>query len=390
LKITRVETLHCDGGWRPWSFVKIQTDEGITGYGECFDREAPWAIAGAVRDMEPLLVGHDPRPIELLNWNMARKMVQSPGGLAQKAIGGVDAALWDIKAKALGLPVYELLGGPTRDRVRVYWSHCGTARAHHWKLMGTSPIRTLDDIHDLGQEVVRRGFTALKTNIVIPGEPARVHGGGSVGAPGTTDLNITNEVVQQTVDLIDTFRQSVGPNVDICLDLNFNFKMEGFERLTKALEPYNLLWAEIDTYDPQALLRIKQQTSTRICSGECLYTMRGYRPFFDLHAMDIAMVDVPWNGLTQSKKIADLADTYEINVAPHNRSSHLASLMCAHLCAATTNVRIMEYDVDDVPWKDELITEPMELVDGQLIIPSRPGWGADLNEKEVAKHPWPK
>ncbi len=387
MKITKVETLHCDGGWRQWSFVKIQTDEGVTGYGECFDREAPWAIAGCVRDLEPVLLGKDPRPIELLNWNLSRKLVQSPGGIGQKAIGGIDAALWDIKAKALGLPVYELLGGPTRDRVRIYWSHCGTARAHHWKLIGTPPIRTMDDIQALGEEVVRRGFTALKTNIVIPGDPARVHGGSAVGPPGTTDLNITSEVVQQTVDLIAAFRESVGPRVDICIDLNFNFKMEGFERITKALEPYNLLWAEIDTYDPQALLRIKEQTTTRICSGECLYTMRGYRPFFDLHAMDIAMVDVPWNGVTQSKKIADLADTYEINVAPHNRSSHLASLMCAHVCAATTNVRIMEFDVDDVPWKDDLITESMEIVDGHLIIPNRPGWGADLNEKELAKHP---
>ena len=161
-------------------------------------------------------------------------------------------------------------------------------------------------------------------------------------------------------------------------------------RIAKALEPHNLFWLEIDTYAPQALLQIKESTSTRICSGENLYTGRDYRPFFELHAMDVAMVDVPWNGFTQSKRIADLAEIYEVNVAPHNYYSHLASLMSAHLCASVPNVRIMEMDVDDVPWKDDLITEPLEVKGGFLSVPSRPGWGADLNEKELAKHPWPK
>ncbi|MEM2890804.1 MAG: enolase C-terminal domain-like protein [Candidatus Hadarchaeum sp.] len=156
------------------------------------------------------------------------------------------------------------------------------------------------------------------------------------------------------------------------------------------MEPFNLLWLEVDTYDPDALLQVKQSTTTRICSGENLYTLRGYRPFFDKHAMDIAMIDVPWNGFTQSKKIADLAETYEINIAPHNYYSHLSTLMSAHLCACVPNVRIMETDVDDVPWKDEIITDPPVIQNGYLKIPKKPGWGADLNEKEIARHPWPK
>jgi galactonate dehydratase len=390
MKITNVETMMCAAGWRPWTFVKIQTDDGITGYGECSDNRTPRAIVGCIEDLKPFLLGQDSRPIEKLYWDMYRVTRQSPGGIAAKAIAGIDTALWDLKAKALGVPVYELFGGPLRDRVRLYWSHCGTTRARYGKTLGTPPLRALEDIANLGREVVSRGFTALKTNIVIPGEPAQVFMAGFGGGAGTTDQTVTPMIIRAIERLISTFREAVGPDVDICLDLNFNFKIEGCLRIAKAVEPFNLLWLEIDMYDPDALLQIKQSTTTRICSGENLYTLRGYRPFFEKHALDVAMIDVPWNGFTQSKKVADLAESYEINIAPHNYYSHLSTLMSAHLCAAVPNVRIMEVDIDDVPWKDELVTEPLDLKDGYLTMPSRPGWGADLNEREIAKHPWTK
>jgi galactonate dehydratase len=390
MKITNVESMICDAGWRPWTFVKIQTDTGVTGYGECSDNRTPRAVVGCVEDLKPVLLGQDPRPVEKLYWDMYRVTRQSPGGIAAKAIAGIDCALWDIKAKALGVPVYELFGGPLRDQVRVYWSHCGTTRARYGKVLGTPPLRSLDDIADLGREVVSRGFTAFKTNIVMPGEPAQVFMQGFGGGAGTTDQTVTPAILRAITDLIGTFRQAVGDDIDICLDLNFNFKTEGCLRIAKAVEPFNLLWLEIDMYDPEALLQIKQSTSTRICSGENLYTLRGYRPYFDKHAMDVAMIDVPWNGFTQSKKVADLAESYEINIAPHNYYSHLSTLMSAHLCAAVPNVRIMEIDIDDVPWKDDIVSEPLDIKDGRLRIPTRPGWGADLNEREIAKHPWTK
>ena len=251
-------------------------------------------------------------------------------------------------------------------------------------------MRTLEDIANLGREVVSRGFTALKTNIVIPGEPAQVFMPGFGGGLGTTDQVVTPGIMRAIENLISTFRDAVGPDIDICLDLNFNFKTESCLRIAKAVEAFNLLWLEIDMYDPDALLQIKQSTTTRICSGENLYTLRGYRPYFEKHALDVAMVDVPWNGFTQSKKVADLAESYELNIAPHNYYSHLSTLMSAHLCASVPNVRIMEIDIDDVPWKDDLVTDPLDIKDGQLRIPSRPGWGADLNEREIAKHPWTK
>lgn len=391
MKITKVETLHCDAGWRPWSFIKITTDKDIIGYSECTDSHgSPQGIAGCVKDLEPLLLGQDPRAVEKLYWDMYRVTRQSPGSVIQKAIGGIENALLDIKAKALGVPVYELFGGPLRDRVRVYWSHCGTTRVRSGKMIGTPPIRSRNDIVKLGREVVHRGFTALKTNIIILGKQPYVLMQGFRGGYGSTDQNVSREIVEALETLIGAFRDAVGKKVDICLDLNFNFKTEGNRLITKAMEKFDLLWLELDTYDPRALLQVKESTRIPICSGEDLYGARDYRSFFELHAMDIAAVDVTWNGLAQSKKIADMAEIYEMNVAPHNHYSHLATLINAHFCAMVPNLRILEVDVDDVAWKDDLVTKPPEIRNGYLTIPSGPGWGAELNEEVLRAHPWPR
>ena len=176
--------------------------------------------------------------------------------------------------------------------------------------------------------------------------------------------------------------------MDINLDLNFNFKPESAMRIARVLEQFDLLWLEIDMYDPEALLQIKQSTSTKICTGENLYYMRDYIPYFELHAADVFMIDVPWNGFSQSKKVGDLAEVYQLNVAPHNYYSHLATFASASLCAVLPNVRIMEIDIDDVPWKDDLVTHAPEIKDGYMTVPTGPGWGTELNEAEVKKHLW--
>jgi galactonate dehydratase len=388
MKITNIETFIVDAGWRPWTFTKIETDEGITGYGECSDGRNPHGVVGTIEDFKPLLIGKDPRPYEMRFWDLIRGSRQSPGGIAAKAIAGLELALIDIKAKALGISVTEMFGGPMREKVRLYWSHCGTSRARNYKLLGVPPIRTMEDIKDLGHEVVERGFTALKTNIVMPGDPASVWFGGFGGGMGTTDQLVTTPLLRHIETLIGTFRDAVGPDVDINLDLNFNFKTEGAMRIAKVLEQFNLLWLEVDMYDPEAILQIKQSTTTRICTGENLYYMRDFIPYFELHAADVFMVDVPWNGFSQSKKVGDLAEVYQLNVAPHNYYSHLASFIGATLCATLPNVRIMEIDIDDVPWKDELTTAVPEIKDGYMTVPTGPGWGADLNEEVARAHPW--
>ncbi len=390
MKITNIETFIVDAGWRPWIFVRVDTDEGISGWGECSDGRSPYGVTGTVRDLTPLLLGKDPRAYEMRFWDMLRGTRQSPGGIAAKAIAGVELALIDIKARALGISVVELFGGPTRERVRVYWSHCGTSRARNSDLLNTPPLRTMDDIAALGREVVERGYTALKTNIVVPGDPASVYFGGFGGEPGTTDGVVTRQILRHIETLIGTFRDAVGPDVDINLDLNFNFKPEPCMRIAQVLEQFDLLWLEIDMYEPDAIRQIKDATSTKICTGENLFYMREFIPYFQARSADVFMIDVPWNGFAQSKKVGDLAEAYQLNVAPHNYYSHLSTCISASLCAVLPNVRIMEIDVDDVPWREDMVTNLPEIENGYLTIPSGPGWGTEMVEEVLKAHPWDK
>ena len=390
MKITAVETLLVDAGWRPWVYIKVETDEGVTGWGECGDARAPHAIAGMVADLEPFLLGQDPRPYEMRFWDMIRRTRQSMGGVAAKAIAGIELALVDIKARALGVSVAELFGGPTRERVRLYWSHCGSYRAMYGEIMGTPPLRTMEDVAAVGREVVARGYTALKTNVVYPGEPSYQYRPGWGQGAGSTDQLVDTAMLRHLETLIGTFRDAVGPGVDINLDLNFNFKPEACRRIARVLEPFDLLWLEIDMYDPRAIRQIKESTTTKICTGENLYYMREYLPYFELHAADVFMIDVPWNGFSQSKKIGDLAEVYQLNVAPHNYYSHLSTFISANLCAVLPNVRIMEIDVDSAPWRDDLVTRVPEIADGHMTVPAGPGWGTEVNEEAARAYSWEK
>ena len=388
MKIARVEAFLCDGGWRPWTFVKVETDDGLVGWGECSDNHNPYGLVGCIRDYEHLLVGQDPRAIELLYWDMLRASRSNLGGLSHKAIAGIELALWDVKARALGVPVYELFGGPLRDRMRLYWSHCGTTRARHAQQLGLPPLRSYDDVAALGREVVERGFTALKTNIVIPGDPASTFFPGFGRGMNSTDGALEIGTLRAIERLIETFREAVGPDVGIALDLNYNFRPEGVMRIAKALEPFNLQWLEYDIWNPKALLQIKESTSIPIASCESLVSTRQYLPYFELRAADVAIIDVPWNGFSQAVKIGSMAEACEINIAPHNYYSHLADLHSIHLCAVLPNVRIMEIDVDDVAWKKDLVTSPPDIEDGFIKVPTAPGWGAEINEEVLREHLW--
>src|SRR5256712_11409586 len=170
------------------------------------------------------------------------------------------------------------------------------------------------------------------------------------------ELNADRHVLSNVRDQLAAFREGAGRDVDILVDLNFNFRTEGFVKVARALEPFDLFWVEIDSFDPAALHYIRSRIDIPLASLESQYTRRGYREFFEGQAVDVAIVDAPWNGVAESLKIAAMADTYEVNIAPHNFYGHLATMMNAHFCAVAPNFRIMEIDVDAVPWIDELYT----------------------------------
>ena len=388
MNVAQLETLYCDAGWRPWIFVKATTDAGAVGWAEITDSHgSPRGLAGIVEDLAPHVVGRDARAVERIVWDLLRATRQSPGSVIQKAIGGVENALLDLKAKALGVPVHELFGGPTRDEVEVYWSHCGTTRARAWEVTNTPKLASYDDVTALGREVVERGFTAFKTNIVVPGDKPQVLMPGFQG--NGLDRNPSPELEQALVRLLEAFREGTGGKVQPIVDLNFNLTAEGVLRVARALDGFHLAWLEVDAFDPVSLAVVRRDSPIPICSGENLYTNRGFRPYFEAGAMDVASVDVIWNGFHQAKKIADLAETFEVNCAPHNYYSHLATFISAQWCAAIPNVRMLEVDVDDVPWREELTSGVPQIEQGKLVIPTGAGWGVEVNEDVLRAHPWP-
>jgi L-alanine-DL-glutamate epimerase-like enolase superfamily enzyme len=389
MKLTGYETLHCDAGWRVFSFLKLTTDTGLSGiaeYNECYGSPG---LTGVIERLAGLILGSNPCAHERLSQQLYAGTRQAPGGMTQQAIAAIENALLDLKARSLGVPVYELLGGAMRDRLPLYWSHCGTYRLQQSTAaaMGQRRLEGLDDLVALGRQVRERGFKALKTNIFLFDREPRLHMPGFTRSPGWPELNADKTIIDALRAQLQAFRAGVGPDVGILLDLNFNFKTEGYLQVTRALDDLGLFWFEIDLYDPASLRRIRDALRTPVASCESLFGLRGFKPYFEHYAMDVAIIDGPWNGIWQSMKIAAMAEAYEINVAPHNFYGHLSTLMSAHLCAAIPNFRIMEIDIDDVPWKDDLVTYVPEIKDGHLLIPPGPGWGTELNEEAIRAHP---
>ena len=316
MKVTHIETLRCDAGWRMFSFLKVMTDEGIVGWSEYNESFGSHGLSGVIEALSPVVIGRDPRDIELINCHLRTQTVQSRGGINRQAVAAIENALLDIKARSLGVPVYSLLGGPLRDRIRLYWSHCATYRVSRAKEMGIPPVRTLDDIVAMGREVVAKGYTALKTNALLLGDNPRAHVPGFGRSAGFPELNADRHVLDAIRAELAAFREGAGPGMDILVDLNFNYKTEGFLKMARAMEPYDLFWVEMDTRDAKALAYVRSRTTIPVASCECLFGRRDYRPFFERQAVDVAIIDTPWNGVAESLKIAAMADAYEINVAP--------------------------------------------------------------------------
>ncbi len=390
MRIAKLETFHADGGWRVWSFLKVTTDDGLVGWSEYAEGFGAGGVSEIIAKFALLVTGQDPRSIGKLSSQLRGVTRLAQGGLNHQAIAAIENACLDIKAKAAGVPVCALFGGPFRDKLPVYWSHCASFRV--WRRdffeqkLGMRPIRTLDDVTELGREATARGFTAIKTNPLNLWPQSKPFSSGFRMGPNMLDRHPDDAAISEMREVIAAFRKGVGPHTGIMFDINFNQRPEGFLRIARALEEFNLAWFEIDIHDPDALAYVRQQVRTPIASLEAIHGLGNYRPFFEKRAIDVAVVDVPWNGLWESVRIATLADAFEVDCAPHNFYGDLASLMSAHFCAAIPNFRIMELEVDDVPWKSELVTKAPVVEDGQFIVPTAPGWGADINEDALRKY----
>jgi galactonate dehydratase len=384
MKIAGLDIMRADAGWRIFSFLKVMTADGIVGWSEFNESFGSEGLADIIRALGPLIIGQDPLRSEAIVARLHVFTRQSRGGLNHQAIAAIENALLDIRGKALGVPVYALFGGPIRERIPVYWSHCGSYRVRHAEMIGVKPLITYDDLAQHTQDVRDRGFRALKTN-VLPYENGRlVSFSPSFGrTPGHPELNWDNRLVRGLQEQLGAIRAAVGPDMGLMLDINFHFKTEGFRRMAQAVAPFDLTWLEVDTHDPASLAEIRRTASCPIASGETLCERRDFKAYFEQYTMDTAIIDVVWNGLGESLKIAAMADVYEVNVAPHNFYGHLSSVMSAHFCAIVPNFRIMETDVDSVPWRDEFVTVVPVVENGEMLLPTGPGWGLEINEKAV-------
>ena len=386
MRVGEVKTFCCDAGWRNYRFVRVTTEDGVAGWSEYDEGFGSPGVTAVIEQLGQRLLGQDVRRHERFFAEASCLTRPATGGVVGEGIGALENALLDAKGKTLGVPCHELLGGKVRDRVPVYWSHAPTWRINHPAFFPPA-ITDLDGVRAVGAEVRAKGFRACKTNLFRHDEePLRAWRPG-FGVPFHPELNVDRALIRSIRSHLEALREGVGPDVELLIDLNFNAKPEGLLRIVRALDDLDLFWIEIDSFNPKALAYVRANSRSPTASCETLIGMRQFLPFFQEQAMDVAIVDVPWNGAWQSMKIAALADAHDVNVAPHNFYGHLSTMMNLHFAAAVPNLRIMEVDVDRLAWDHELFSHEPEFADGHLVVPDRPGWGTDPIEEAILAHP---
>ena len=362
MKITGITAFVVDGGGRNIVFVKTETDEGIVGWGESFSVGPDLAVAATIDYLKDWIIGADPRNIERIWALMYQGLRFPPGAVGMASISGIEHTLWDISAKALGLPVYKLLGGRVRDRVRVYQG-CGG---------GSTPEETAERAVSL---IETYGYTGLKMSPFPP----------------DSDLRPWNEVLREGPKFLEAVRRAVGDGVDIGLDVHAKvFEPVRALELAHAVAPYNPYFFEepIRAENIQAMARLRRQLPIPLATGEALYTKFEFNDLLQARAADIIQPDVCiCGGLMEMRKIAAIAEGHGVVVAPHNPMGPLAGAINVHFAAATTNFLILEYKAHDKGRWREFVSEPWAPVDGYLDIPDAPGWGLEVNEEALGRYP---
>lgn len=393
MKITRFEQFHADGGWDEYAFLKITTDTGLVGWSEFNESRRRRGLGALVMGLGNALIGEDPRAINHLDAVLQSMSRSGAGGLQAHANGAILNACLDIKGKALGVPVYELFGGAVRDRIPLYWSRCGVTRAkaaHYFdgKLIDRPAVRTLDDLEAAAREVPEAGFKALKTNLLLFDEKGvRAYTPGSARGKGFPELNAGPAIVEALRRQLAALRRGAGDGVELIADLNFNYRIDGYRRLARAVEDFDLMWLEMDVLDADALASVRRSTRTPVGSLEAVLGRRSLKPYLEAHAVDVAIIDVQYNGFPEAIRMAAMCDAWEVNVASHGFTGPLSTVMSAHYCATIPNLKIMEVDIDEVPWRRKLLTMPYNVENGMLMLPTGPGWGTEIDEGALAAHP---
>ncbi|MCC6167971.1 MAG: galactonate dehydratase [Caldilineaceae bacterium] len=362
MKITKIDTYLVNLGHRNIPYVKVHTDEDIYGVGEAYSCGPDKATVEVIHDFEEWLVGRDPRDIEGL-WQLMYAGSRFPGGsVVNAAISGIEHALWDIAGKAANLPVYRLLGGKCRERVRVYQSP-----------RGNSPQEIADNAVRL---IEKYGYTAIKMSPL----------------PGNWHTLPWNQALRETEARVAAVRDAVGPDIDIGLDPHARlFEVSRAMELCQVVAPYRPMFVEepLRPENYEALAKLSRSVEVPLATGEMLYTRYEFRDLIATQAVNIVQPDIClMGGIWEMKKVAAMAEAGYMTVAPHNPCGPVATAVNVHFAASTTNFLILEYHADDEAPRRDLVDEPIKLVDGYLELPDRPGLGIDLNMDTVERYPF--
>ncbi|KPV51941.1 hypothetical protein SE17_18380 [Kouleothrix aurantiaca] len=379
MKITAIRTAastgHCMHLW-----VRIETDEGITGLGECV-HGGHQALA-IIHELRRRLIGRDPFEIDAIFEGLRRGYVfdGGTGGALITALTGIEIALWDLKGKALGVPIYELMGGKFRDSIRVY-ADCQV-----------EPSMDFGEIQRVVEDVVARGFTALKIDVDIGAYTGDRRRGG--GRPKDLFNYTADEWEhQRMLELVDMTTRAAGKDVAVAVDVHTRLDVPSAIRLARDLEQFHLLWLEepVPPENVDAMREVKRASSTPICAGENLYLRHGFRDLLEKQAVDIIMPDIPkCGGLSECRKIANMAELYYIPFAPHNVASPIGTMASAQVCASIPNFLVLEFHWLHRDYWASITADGEDIIkDGYIQLGTRPGIGVELNEEVARTYQYP-
>ena len=365
MKIVAIENQLMRVERQNWHFVKITTDEGITGVGEASLEGRERTVAAAVEEFSRYLIGEDPGPIEHHWQRLHRHGFWRGGVILNSAIAGIEQALWDIKGKQLGVPVYSLFGGPTRRRVRVY-THAG----------GPTTEATVERVHQL----MELGYRAFKLGTALPIQAGR--------APDPMD---ERAIIRRTEQKVRAVREAVGPDVDLMLDNHGRFMPAFAIELMHALQPFNMLFLE-ELVPPENLAALEKVAQVKanvpLATGERLFSKWEYRELIEKQLVDVVQPDVCHaGGILELRKIAAMAEAYYIKVAPHNPNGPVATAASLHLAASIPNFLILETAYAE-PFRSQVQTSGPIIKDGWIDLPTAPGLGVELDEEVIRAHPY--
>jgi galactonate dehydratase len=354
-------------------FVKVHTNQGIWGCGEAVD-----ATAGTyhlVKLIGQRLKGKSPLNVNRLFEDIRRSgfFAGAQAGMYISVLSAVETALWDLVGKALGMPVYQLLGGKFRDKIRVY---CDTGA---YRETDTSP----EAFGNSAKRAIDMGFTAVKYDIDQHKDPNKYDAYNWTASPGE---------LERMYNQIAAVRKVVGPKIDICVDMHGRYDTTTGRRVAKLMEPLNLLFLEepIPAENPEAYRQIREASNTPICAGENHYLAHGFRKLLEIGAVDIIMPDLQKaGGLGEGQRIANLANLYYVPFAPHMVASYLGAMASSHVCASVPNFLILEWQIyfHDDPMFKEIVTFEGPMVEkGFIPLSEKPGIGVEINEEGMRKY----